>query len=77
VHDHGERVGGDLELGVLDALLLAGRDLLLLDRARGVGDVGLARAERLEPAAVPAWPMVAWMSGFSSEISSLTALLRG
>ena len=50
MHDHGERVGGDLELGVLDAVLLAGRDLLLLDRAGGVGDVGLAGAELLEAA---------------------------
>ena len=50
VDDDGERVGGDLELGVLDAALLAGRDLVLLDRTRGVGDVGLAGAEPLEPA---------------------------
>ena len=37
---------------VLDAALLADRDLLVvLDRARGVGDVGLAGAELLEAAA--------------------------
>ena len=46
----GEGVGGDLELGVLDTVLLAHRDLVLLDRTRGVGDVGVARAEDLEPA---------------------------
>ena len=52
VHDDGEGVGGDLELGVLDAVLLADRDLfILLDRARGVGDVGLADAELLETTA--------------------------
>ena len=35
----------------VDALLLAGRDFLGLDRPRGVGDVGLAGAELLEAAA--------------------------
>ena len=51
VHDHGQRVGGDLELGVLDAGVRADRRfLVLLDRTGGVGDVGLAGAEALEPA---------------------------
>ena len=51
MHDDGEGVGGDLELGVLDAGRLtrgALEVLVRLDRARGVGDVGLAGAERLE-----------------------------
>ena len=50
-HD-GDAVVGDLDLLVRDAGLLADRDLLVvLDRTRGVGDVGLAGAELLEAAA--------------------------
>ena len=50
-HD-GDAVVGDLDLFVLDAGLLADRGLLVvLDRTRGVGDVGLAGAELLEAAA--------------------------
>ena len=52
VDDDRERVDADLELGVLDAGLFADRDLfLVVDRARGVRDVGLAGAEALEAAA--------------------------
>jgi hypothetical protein len=51
VGHHGDAVVGDLDLGVLDASLLAGLDLLLLDGARGVGDVDLAAAEALEAVA--------------------------
>ena len=54
VDDDRERVDADLELGVLDAGLFADRDLfLVVDRARSVGDVGLAGAEALEAAARP------------------------
>ncbi len=48
---NGKAVVGDLGLAELDALLLAGLHLVGLDRARGVGDVGLAGAELLEAAA--------------------------
>ena len=53
--DHRDRVDRDLELDVLDAGLGAERALRRprLDRARGVRDVGLARAEALEAAARP------------------------
>src|SRR5918995_566560 len=50
-HDR-DAVVGNLDLAVLHRVLLADRDLLVvLDRARGVGDVGLAGAELLEAAA--------------------------
>ena len=58
VGDDGDAVVGDLELLVGDAVLLAERDLLLLDRPRGVGDVGLAGAELLEAAAGAGLPDV-------------------
>ena len=48
VGHHRDAVEGDLELDVLDAGLLAGLSLLVLDRAGGIGDVGLAAAEQLE-----------------------------
>src|SRR6185436_1420212 len=51
VDDDRERVVRNLELDVLDALGHARLLLLLLDWARGVGDVGLAGAEALEAAA--------------------------
>jgi hypothetical protein len=52
VHDDRDAIVGDLELGVLNAVLLAdGHLLVLLDGTRGVGDVGLAGAEALEAAA--------------------------
>src|SRR5215210_6993632 len=52
-HD-GDAVVGDLHLAVLHARLVADGDLLVvLDRPRGVGDVGLAGAELLEAAAGP------------------------
>src|SRR5215210_4072884 len=54
VGDHGDAVVGDLDLAVLHARLVADGDLLVvLDRPRGVGDVGLAGAELLEAAAGP------------------------
>ena len=58
VDDDGQRVVRDLELDVLHAVLLADRDLLLVDRARCVRQVGLAAAEALEPAARPEMPTV-------------------
>ena len=51
VDDVRQRVGRDAELDVLDAVLLADRRLLLVDRARGIRDVGLPDAEALEAAA--------------------------
>src|SRR5919106_1927423 len=48
VDDDGQAVVRDLELLVRHVVLLADRDLVLLDRARRVGDVGLAGAELLE-----------------------------
>src|SRR5829696_7554632 len=52
VRDDRDAVVGDLDLAVLDVVLLADRDLLVvLDGTRGVGDVGLAGAELLEAAA--------------------------
>src|SRR5690606_916463 len=51
VHHDREGVGGDRQLGVGDALRLAGGLLLVLDRPRGVLNVGLAVAELLEAAA--------------------------
>jgi hypothetical protein len=56
VGDDGDPVVGDLDLAVFDAGLLAGGRLLVvvvLDRTRGVADVGLAGAELLEAAAGP------------------------
>jgi hypothetical protein len=49
-HDR-ERIVGHRDLLELDAALLAGCGLILVDLARGVGDVGLSPAERLEAAA--------------------------
>ena len=51
VHDDREGVVRDLELDVVDAGVLADRRFFVLDRARGVGEVGLAAAEALEAAA--------------------------
>ena len=51
VDDVRESVGRDAELDVLDAVLLADRDLFLVDLSRGVREVGLTDAEALEPAA--------------------------
>src|SRR5829696_2753772 len=52
VGDDGDAVIGDLDLAVLDARLVAGGNLfVVLDRPRGVGDVGLAGTELLEAAA--------------------------
>src|SRR5918992_5373088 len=51
VDDDGQTVVRNLELLVRHVGLLADRDLVLLDRARRVGDVGLAGAELLEPPA--------------------------
>ena len=56
----------DLELDVLDAGRGADVGLALgPDRARGVGDVGLARAERAKPSPVPGPSTVTLKSGFS------------
>jgi hypothetical protein len=51
VDDDRKAVVGDLDLLELDPFLLADLLFLGLDRARGVGDVGLAGAELLEAAA--------------------------
>jgi hypothetical protein len=51
VHHDGERVVRDRQLLERDAVGLADRRLLVLDRTGGVGDVGLAVAELLEAAA--------------------------
>ena len=49
--DDGEAVDGDLQLDVLDAGLLAERDLFLVDRPRRVGDVAAVLAEDREAVA--------------------------
>ncbi len=51
VHDVRQRIGRNTELDVLDAVLLADRRLVLVDRARRIRDVGLPDAEALEAAA--------------------------
>src|SRR4030095_10204528 len=51
VHDHGQRVERDRQLDILDARRAARLHLFLQDRARGIGNVGLAAAEALDAAA--------------------------
>ena len=51
VDDDSEAVVGDGNLDEVDVVLVADFDFGVLDRTRGVGDVGLARAEALEAAA--------------------------
>ncbi len=51
VDDVRQRVGRDPQLDVFDPGVRAQSLLLLVDRPRRIGEVGLARAEALEPAA--------------------------
>ena len=76
-HDR-DAVVGDLDLAVLDAALLADRDLLVvLDRARGV-EMSVSPAQNFsKPPPVPDWPTVIWTFGCSSLNSSAAAWANG
>ena len=63
VGDHGERVVCHLELRVLDAALLAGRDLLVADRL-GCVEASVSPAQNFsKPPPVPEVPTVTLTSG--------------
>ena len=70
--DDGERVGGDLELGVLDTVLLArpatSSSSLI---GREASEMSVSPAQNFsKPPPVPDSPTVTLTSGFSSERSS-------
>ena len=77
VDDDGQRVGGDLELGVLDPGLLTDA-ISSSSIGREASEMSVSSAQkRSKPPPVPASETVTWTSGFSSLRSSWAAVLIG